>query len=309
MTKVSRLYYEQKLTQQDIAERLRLSRAKVSRLLRQAQDRGIIQITVRSPGGDHTNIEQALEQRFGLKEVNVIECSQPSSHDVVARELGIAASQYLQRTLQDGDVIGVTWGSTLNAMVNAMPPIETLNVHIVQIVGGLGPPEAEVHATDICRRFAQALNCKLSLIAAPGIADTPETKRALMSDSHLQHTFSLFPRLTIVFAGIGAPTPSSVLVQGGSIMSQEQLNTLRELGAVGDIGLRFFDAQGRAVHSPLDERVIGITPEQLRNVERVVGIAGGTDKIEAICGAVRGRLINVLITDVTVAKALMECEP
>ncbi len=308
LIKVSKLYYEQKLTQQDIAARLHLSRSQVSRLLQKARESGIVLITVGAPSGAYTALENALEQRFGLKEVNVVEVSQPLSYQAVAHELGVAAAQYVQRTLIDDDVVGVSWGTTLNAMVNALPPLQMSNAHIVQIIGGLGPPEAEVHATDICRRFAHSLNCRLSLIAAPGITDTPETKLALMGDSHLQQTFSLFPRLTVVFVGIGTPTPSSVLMRDGSIISPEQLNALCELGTVGDIGLRFFDAWGHIVNSSLDDRVVGISPNQLRKIERVVGIAGGSDKIEAICGAVRGGLINVLITDVTVADALMTCE-
>lgn len=306
LTKVSKLYYEQQLTQQVIADRLHLSRPKVSRLLQQAYERGIIQITVHTPPAVHTDLEQQLEQHFGLKEATVVDVSQHTSTQAIARELGVAAAQYLQRTLIDGDVIGVSWGTTLNAMVNALSPVDTTSVHIVQIIGGLGAPEAEVHATDICRRFAHLLNCKLALIAAPGIVDSLATKQALLSDSHIQHAFSLFSDLTMAFVGIGVPIPSSVLMRNGAIISQDELDHLRELGAAGDISLRFFDVQGHLVQSSLNDRVIGIPLDQLKQIKRVVGVAGGLDKLEAIYGALRGRLINVLITDAELARALID---
>ena len=308
LAKVSKLYYEQKLTQQDISNRLHLSRPKVSRLLQQAQDHGIVQITVRSPSGMDIELEQQVEQRFGLKEVVAVEVGQLDSPEGIARELGIAAAQYVHRTLMNGDVIGVSWGTTLNAMVSALSPVDTPDVHIVQLIGGLGAPEAEVHATDICRRFARLLGSKLTLIAAPGIVDSLETKQALLTDSHIQQAFSLFSRISIAFVGIGVPIPSSVMMRGGSIISSAELAQLRALGAVGDISLRFFDADGVPIQSPLNDRVIGITLEQLQNVERVVGIAGGVQKYEAVCAALRGHLINVLITDESLAEKLITCD-
>lgn len=307
LTKISKLYYEQALTQQDIADRLQLSRPKVSRLLQEATERGIVRITVLSPAGFHTDLEQALEQQFNLLEAVVVEVGQHATQDVVVRELGIAAASYLQRTLIDDDIIGISWGTTLNAMVNALSPMESLNTHVVQLIGGLGPPEAEVHASDICRRFARLMNSKLTLIAAPGIVDTLETKQALLSDRHIRSAFDLFPTIKMAFVGIGVPLPTSVVMRDGSIMTQAQLDHLLAVGAVGDIGLRFFDVYGKAVTSPINDLVFGITLDQLQKIDRVVGVAGGLHKFQAVCGALRGNLINILITDAALAHRLVMC--
>lgn len=305
LTKVSKLYYEQALTQQEIAQRLHLSRPKVSRLLQQAHQRGIVQITVHSPSAVHTDLEQQLEQQFGLKEASIVQVNQDASSEVITRELGTAAARYVQRTLVAQDVLGVSWATTLNAMVNALLPMDVADAHIVQLIGGLGPPEADVHATDICRRCAHLLNCRLTLVPAPGIVNSLEIKQALLSDSHIQHAFSLFPDLTMALVGIGVSSPSSVLMRDGSIITQAELDELKKLGAVGDISLRFFDKEGRPIRASLDERVIGITLEQLQQVERVIGVAGGREKLEAVCGALRGRLINVLITDPILTQDLL----
>lgn len=139
-SKVSKLYYEQALTQQEISERLRLSRPKVSRLLQQAMDEGMVKITVLSPPGSYDDLENQLGHRFGLKEAVVIEVHNPSSQASVSRQIGTAAASYLQRTFQDNDIIGIFWGVTLNAMVTALQPCEARNLHVVQMIGGLGPP-------------------------------------------------------------------------------------------------------------------------------------------------------------------------
>lgn len=306
LSKVSKLYYEQKLTQQEIAERLRLSRPKVSRLLQQAHDEGLVQITVLSPPGGYADLEQKLEQTFHLKEVVVVEVDEGISQDGIVRELGVAAADYLLRTVEDGDVIGVSWGTTLNAMVNAIQPFEVEDCHVVQLIGGLGAPEAEVHATALCRRIARLLSARLTLIPAPGIVDDLKAKQILLSDSHIQNAFALFPHVTVAYVGIGVPTPDSVVMRDGTILSQSELEQLLARNAVGDIALRFFDVWGRPVRSDLDNLVVGITLDQLKSIGRVVGVAGGMKKLNAILGALRGHWINVLITDNVVARALCE---
>jgi DNA-binding transcriptional regulator LsrR (DeoR family) len=308
LSKVSKLYYEQGLTQHEIAERLRLSRPKVSRLLQQARADGIVQITVLSPPGIYASVEEELESRFGLQEAVVVDAGASDAPGAVSREIGAAAADYLQRTVGDGDVIGIAWGSTLNAMVSAVSSMDARDAHVVQIIGGLGSPESEVHATDLCRRLAQALGCRLTLLPAPGIVDSSAVKRALESDRHVRAALELQQNLTVAFVGIGAPTPSSVVMRDGFIMSEDELGSLRALGAVGDIALRFFDAEGRAVRSELDERVIGITLDDLKRVQRVVGVAGGEQKDAVIRAALAGKLVDVLVTDVSTARRLLEPE-
>lgn len=306
LNKVSRLYYEQNLTQQAIAERLHLSRPKVSRLLRQAREEGIVQITVHPPPGIYSQLEEQLETQFGLDEAIVVEASEPNSQEAVSREIGIGAADYLQRTLRDGDTIGVAWGTTLSAMVNALQPNSASDVHVVQINGGLGPPEAEVHATYLCRRMSRVLNGNLTLLPAPGIVDSQEVKKAILSSRHVRSALELFPKINVAYVGIGAPTPTSVVMRDGSIMSQEELDDLLSKGAVGDITLHFFDKNGGPIHSDLDARVIGVTLDQLKQIERVVGVAGGPEKDAVIRGALVGGLVDVLITDHALATRLLE---
>lgn len=306
LTKVSKLYYEEEMRQDEIVARLNLSRSKVSRLLQQARDEGIVRITVFEPSGIYADMETKLEKRYRLQEVVVVEAHQPDSQAVVSREIGAAAAGYLARTIQPDDIIGISWGSTLNEMVEDLEPMNLPDVQVVQIIGGLGRPESEMHATDLCRRMSRRLNCKMTLLPAPGIVDDQNTRAVFLSDSHVQRALKLFPQIKVAYVGIGSPSPFSVVMRDGSIITQAELDDLLKNDAVGDIALRYFDAYGQPTTAELDQRVIGIALAELTKVDRVVGVTGGPQKVTAILGALRGHLIDVLITDHITATQLLE---
>lgn len=309
LVKVSKMYYEEGLIQDVIMERLKLSRSKVSRLLEQARQQGIVHITVIVPRGISSDLEYNLEKRYHIQEAVVIEAQESDSQEAVNRQLGLAAANYLRRTIADNDVTGVSWGSTLNNMVGALQPLQVHGVQVVQIIGGLGQPESEMHATDLCRRMAHTLGCRLTLLPAPGIVNTHLTKEAFLSDRYVNQALEMFNKLDVAFVGIGSPSPNSVMMRDGAIITQFEMDDLLKKGAVGDIALRFFDANGQPVQSEVDQRVIGIKLEQLKKVKRVVGVAGGPEKLEAIRGALTGDLVDVLITDSVTAFQLIRSNP
>jgi DNA-binding transcriptional regulator LsrR (DeoR family) len=305
LSKVSRLYYEQNLTQYEISKRLHLSRPKVSRLLHQAQEEGVVKITVHSPPGVYGDLEDQLEKRFHLQEAVIAEVANPDSQNSVSHELGVAAAGYFQNTIQDKDIIGLAWGSTLSAMVNTIQPMVVKDAHVVQMIGGLGMPESEVHATSLVRQMTQLLNSKLTLLNAPGIIDNLNVKEVILSANYMQEVLSLFSQINVAYVGIGAPTKDSVVMRDGAIMSQADLDALLRNGAVGDIVLRYFDIEGQPVITELDARVIGISLEQLKKIPHVVGVAGGPQKHEVVWAALKGGFVDVLITDEQTARFVL----
>jgi DNA-binding transcriptional regulator LsrR (DeoR family) len=140
---------------------------------------------------------------------------------------------------------------------------------------------------------------------APGIADSMQAREALTNDRFVRAALDELDDVTLALVGIGALEPSSLLQRSGNIFSERELAALGKRGAVGDICLRFIDADGTPVESDVDRRVIGVTLDQLRDTDRSVGIAGGARKYEAIRGALRGGWINVLITDRATAERLL----
>ncbi len=166
-------------------------------------------------------------------------------------------------------------------MAASLAPQRYPNAQVVQMIGGLGQPDAEVHATELCRSVSRSLSCRLTLLPVPGIVNDQRTREALLSDVHVRRAVEAFDDLDIAFVGIGAPTRDSVTMRDGSIITRAELDGLLRKGAVGDIALRYYDASGECIESEVNDRIIGMTLEQIEQVPKVTGVSGGPDKVNA----------------------------
>jgi DNA-binding transcriptional regulator LsrR (DeoR family) len=309
MSKVARLYYDQGIRQQDITKKLNVHQSTISRLLKRAREENIVRISVVTPPGIFSDLEDALEKRFHLQEAVVVDTSTAEEHMV--RDLGAAAAFFVETKVKPGDVIGISsWSRALIAMVSALHPTDRgKGGKVVQILGGVGNPAPQQDATQLAQRLATLLQATPVLLQAPGIVGSAKVKSVLSQDPAVSKAAELFSHIDIALVGIGSMEPSKLLASSGNIFSVDERNSLRQQGAVGDICFRFFDDSGKIIKSPLNDRVIGIELEALRRTQRVVGIAGGASKRAAILGALRGQWIDVLITDKHTADSLLQDEP
>lgn len=302
--KIAKAYYEDNLTQEEIGKLFGLSRIKVSRLLQQARDERIVHITIIPPTESNVELERELAARYGLDEVVIVT---PSSYDktVLTHELGSATADYLMRCLQGNEVLSISWGTTLLAVVEALPAQNWPEMKVVPMLGGLGRQESETHGADLVHQVAQTFNAKPRMIPAPGIVSSQMVRDALLTDAQIASTLALAAQADIAVVGIGRPTPDSVVMQSG-ILTEKEFAHLQVCGAVGDIALRFFDTQGRAVQHEICGRIIGLDLEQIKRIPRVIGAAGGVEKVEVIRAALQGKLISVLVTDEQSALQLLD---
>jgi len=302
--KVAKAYYDDGLTQQQIGAKLGLSRIKVSRLLRTAREEKVVQISIAPPQESNTDIEQQLEHKYGLKEAVVVTCSATTSSSIVD-ELGVAAAGCLTRGLQGTEVIALSWGTSVLSVVNALAPMDLPKVRVVQFLGGLGELEAQTHGADLARRMAQTLGAKPRLIHAPGLVKDEVVREALVKDPQVADTLDLAGRADIALVGIGILEPYSTLLSNGNTLTTAEVDDLKARGAIGDIALQFFEEQGRAVDHPISRRIVGTPLHKIKAIGRVIGVAGGAEKVCAIRAALQGCLVNVLVTDDETAAALL----
>lgn len=307
VTKVAKLYHEAGLRQPEIAERLNLSQSRVSRLLKQATESGIVRTVVVSPAGLYADIEEALTERFGLIDAVVAEPIAADDLSMLAA-LGSAAATYLESALSTAERIGISsWSQTLLTTVNSMAPIGPLRAsrEVVQVLGGVGRPDVQVQANHLADQFARVMGATPRFFPAPGIVGSKAARDALMDDRYLGSMIDQWRDLNTLVAGIGALEPSTLLASSGNAVDQIETEALQAAGAVGDVCLRFFDQAGELVRTDLNDRVLGITSETLRAIPRRIGIAGGERKHAAIRGAVLGGWVNILITDRATALQLL----
>ncbi len=298
IARVAQMYHVEGYRQAEIAAHLRISQATVSRMLKRAQEEEIVRTTVVSPSGTYGELETRLREKFGLPEAIVVECSEDRDGAVMAR-IGEAAAHFVEATLQSGEIIGVSsWSETILKMVDNIHPMKNGKAKfVVQTLGGIGDPTVQIHANQLTSRLARLTQAEAHLLNAPGVAQSREAKLVLISDTYVRETMDLFGKISLAIVGIGAIEPSSMLARSGNIFSSRELAEVREAGGVGDMSLRFFDQGGGFVKTPLDDRVIGMSLEELSKVDRVIALAGGRSKTEAIKGALRTGVIDLLITD------------
>ena len=305
LVKVARMYHERGVRQPEIAARLNLSQPRVSRLLKEAVDRGVVRTVVVPPEGVHAELEDALVEHCGLRDALVVEVDGPGVDVIPA--LAAATATYLDATLKGGDTIGVSsWSATLLESVKVMRAKTTSVAHeVVQLLGGSGSPEVQLHATRLTSRLAELTGAQPVFAPSAALVGSRELRDLLSREPAMAEAMQAWSRLTVALLGIGSLDPSPLLRRSGNAITAEDQRDLMKLGAVGDVCARYFDADGEPVDAPFNDRIIGIEPDRLRAVDRRIGVAGGMDKVAAIRGAARGGWINILITDVEVARELL----
>jgi DNA-binding transcriptional regulator LsrR (DeoR family) len=305
ITKVARMYHERGIRQVDIAETLHLSQARVSRLLKRATELGIVRTVVAVAQGVYTDLEEALEERYGLAEAIVVDVE--GSHQDIAAALGSAGASYLETTLTGGERIGISsWSQTLLGVVDRMHPLRVAGAEsVVQLVGGVGAASVQTEGNRLLSELAQLIGATPVFVPAPGLVGNKSVRDNLLNDPAMDAVAAEWSRITMALVGIGSLPPSPLLRASGNAVDPAEQDKLLAAGAVGDVCQRYFDSAGVLVRSDLDDRVVGIDPDALRRVPRRIGIAGGESKHAAIHAALGGGWVNVLLTDTGTAESLL----
>lgn len=304
MLKASYLFYRAGLSQTDIADKLRVSRFQVARMLRAALDTGYVTVKILEPDRWHAELEQRLESRYGLKAAVVVDAEDISDGEAKLRAADMAG-RYLTDVLVDGDTLGISLGSTVQHVVGQLPDRIDKRVEVVQLIGGSQGVASEVSsailAADLARRFGSAPH----LLFAPMTVRASSVREALLEDPEIKETFSQFSRLTMVLLGIGslAHGETSRLLYGGLIDAASRKELVAR-GAVGDVLAYVYDSAGTILNDTAEDRMVAVSPQQLLKVPHRIGVATGKAKAGAIAGALTGGLVNVLITDSEAASAL-----
>lgn len=306
LIKTARMYHEEGMLQPEISERLSISQSRVSRMLKDAQRLGIVRTVVITPPGQFSELELAVRDGLGLRDVVVAEAASDDDAGVLAAT-GAAAASYLETTITPGERIGISSRSaSLLALIEAMAPLTSDSADIVvQTLGAVGNPAMRAQATRLTDRLSQLTGAEPVYLSTPGVVDSDAVRAGLLSDPYIAETATAWSRLSLILTGIGSSQPSPQRQSWGHALPQRDLDALSALHAVGDVCLNFFDREGALVDSGLRDRVIGIGVDDLLRVPRRIGVAGGPTKIDAIRAAATGQWINILVTDHLTAQQLV----
>ena len=292
-TQAARLFFDRQLSKVEIASTLGISRFRVARLIDQALERGLVRIEYRDAPVRDRELARTIEERYGL-DLCV----------VATGDLAGVAATIIDGLVGPDEVVGIAWGSTLAAVVAAMPLRQDRSIEVVQLAGssvrfgrGIGPGE-------LARLLAERWDAHHHPLFAPAFVDRRELRDALLRQPELADTVTAFGRLTMALVGVGAIGPDtpagSSLVRSGSLAPDVIANLIAS-GVVGDLILHPVTAEGRFPAGALADRAVGITIDELRRVPRVVAVAGGAPKASAIRAVLRTGLVRMLVTDASAA--------
>lgn len=298
----ARLYYQADFSQQQISSQLGMSRPTVSRLLQYAKEQGYVKIEIKDPREDLDILANELKKKYKLEAVKL--CATPrNEHEEIKKYISKEAAEFLNDTVMDGDIIGVTWGTTMHAVALQLQPKSVKGVEVVQLKGGVSHSQVSTYAAEIVNLFADAFQTVARHLPLPVIFDRIEVKQVVEEDRHIGRIIEMGKQANIAVFTVGTLKEDALLFRLGYFNEEEQ-ELLQRTGA-GDICSRFFDAEGNICSEEINNRTVGLDLAELRKKEKSILVAGGQRKLEAIQAALAGKYANILITDQYTALTLL----
>ncbi|MFZ6042840.1 sugar-binding transcriptional regulator [Vibrio natriegens] len=305
--KILTLRYMENRSQSDIAKQLGLSTAKVNRVIRQAHDDGLVEITLKLPQERMHNLEQHLIKLFGLKTV-VIQPSLSKDDSVITQQVALAAGELLIETVKPDSIICISGGKTMAEIVEQVKPMSFPKVRVVPATGGIQGH----HYTDVnylASKLAEKLGGTSTQLHAPLFVDTDEQRALLMEMRSVKEVLDLARNADIALVGIGSVANESDSYYDLRTLSGHQTEALTSTQCQGEILAHLYDDYGRTCADHLNRKLIGLNLKELGNVEHSIGVAATHSKVSAMLAALRGGLINGLVSDEdTVASVLEQAE-
>jgi DNA-binding transcriptional regulator LsrR (DeoR family) len=304
LARVASLYYEYDMSQQEIADRLRISRSNISRLLKEAKDKGIVEIHIQRRVTTHPLLEAQFCARFALKRAMIVD-GEGYTYEELLSAAGQLAAWYLEEILQPRIVMGISWGTGVAAAIHAFAPQRHLHIDIVQLIGSVGAVSSFIDGPELARQLASKLGGSYYYLQAPLFVDSHTTRDMFLEQPVIAEALRRAREAHVALVGIGTTdTAASSFLRAGHL-TESQLEDLRAQGAVGETAGKHFDIHGN-VHLDINNRVVAIPPHDLKLIPDVVAVACGLAKTSAILGVLRGGYINALATDAATARAVLQ---
>ncbi|MCR8986209.1 sugar-binding transcriptional regulator [Brevibacillus laterosporus] len=303
LVRVAKLYYFQGLTQAEISKKIGVSRPVISKLLQKAKDAGIVEIIIKDETVNVVEIEQKLEEMFSLDEAIVVPVNGIENQELIKQLVAKEAAMHLSKLAKNVKSIGLSWGTTLYHMVNEYPYERNPEMMVYPLVGGTGRKHVEIHSNQLAYELSKRMGANCEFLYAPALVETVDLKEQILQSESIRVLLDQIRKVEIALLGIGFLEESTLFNMG--YLKEEEMEELKQNQAVGDIGSRFIDKDGKQIHIPLNNRVIGIDLPDLFQIPTVIAVATGLAKVTAIRAALRGGYFHKLFVDERTARELI----
>lgn len=295
LTEIAVAYYQDEITQEEIAKKFGISRIKVGRLLKRAKEAGIVEINVRYHPVFSTRLEQQMMERFPISRALIALDHQDEEEQ--RRQVAALVSSYLAMSLKDDMVLAVGQGRNVAAIADHVGSVTERNCKFICGIGGTHRPGDAINADHISRRLAKKFGGSSETLYAPAYVENRALKDAFMQNGTIKETLDRARKADVALVGIGDMNENSYMVKLGWFTPHEIIDASLNQGVIGDIaGYDFFNAQGQHVDTVMNDRVIGLSIDELRKIPCVIAIASENTKALAILGALRTGAIDIIAT-------------
>ncbi len=304
IVKIATMYYEEGLTQAEIARQRGVSRSLISKILMDAKNEGIVKIIINSENAYTTSLERRLEQQFNLKNVIIID-SFNLSHDEIKKMASQQAALYLNSIVEDYRSIGISWGNSLRGLVDHFPFINHPDVTVVPLIGGLSDDYFDIQSNQLSYDLARKMRGKAKYLYAPALVSNQLLHEELSNNRAIQSVLEEGRFVELALIGISSLDQETNMRRIG-YLSVEDVSELTEKDVVGVINSRFFDETGTEVEADINQNVLGVSLNDFKQIPLVMTVVYGDRKAEAVKTALENQLINVLVTTDTLAEKILE---
>lgn len=301
--RIATMYYEEGMTQAEIAKKIGVSRSLISKMLLDAKDAGIVEVFINSKSAFTVDLERQLEKRFDLQRAIVIDTLEQEASEI-DKMASRAAALYLQKISKNIKNIGISWGESLRGLVDHYPYTNQSDVTVFPLIGGMGDDHVDIHSNQLCYDLARKMRGKSKYLYAPALVSNKRIKEELSKNTTIHAVFEESKLVDIALVGISSPFEDSTMVKIGYI-DESDIKELSDNNVVGDINSRFFDVEGKEAKCTINQNVMGINLKEISKIETVMAIAYGERKYAAIEVALKHHLVNVIVTTDKIATKLL----
>jgi DNA-binding transcriptional regulator LsrR (DeoR family) len=302
---VAEMYYLEEKNQAEIAKTIGVTRSMISRMLTEARESGIVDIRIQRPLHSDSDLESRLKEEFDLMDVCVV-ISSHRTGERLTRILGNAGAKLLARFLAPQKTLGLAWGTSISATVDAFETTDLLPVKVVQLVGAMGAHNMEYDGHDLVARITEKIGGEAFYLNAPYLCQNSEMAKSLLETKSIMEAISVGKKTDVALLGVGTTSPEYSSFYLAGYVTHRELDELRKAGAVGDVCGLHFDINGQPACDDFCDRLVSIRRQDLLSIPVRLGVAGGEGKAEAILGALRSKYVNVLVTDSAIARKVLE---
>lgn len=296
------LYYLEGKTQSQIAKELYLSRPKVSRLLKKARELQIVEITINYQNDEFEQLQGEIRRAFGIPHVVIAKTL--SSQSDTLDEVGKAAAKELETMVHDDMTLGISWGQHVRRTAKFMKRRSHNHLKIVELFGAVSYDLGDADLLSIGRSLSSKLDGKLYPLPSPIYINDEGAREAIMETPLIKKTLNMIEDCDVIVSGIGSIDSDSMQTLWDNYVDVEMKNRIIACGGIGFILAHFFDRNGEFLDVDINDHVIGIRTETIKD-KKIVAIASGEEKVRATYAALQGGLINTLVSDEETLRKVM----